>query len=412
MNNITRQVESKTSYPPRNNFSIYFTIVLIIFDVFCDSIILNSFSKETHLKEIFLFVLLLFLQIIASPIQSGISDRYGRKKSLVVTISATLLSLVILFLHTSDIFGYFIVLVMTNLLKGFLGNTTPLVWSVIADADSKEERFFFSLSESGYAIGYLLVIYANNILSKVSASFSLFIMIPVAFVLIYFLIKYFKDFTDKECEESFFESLKEEPLLIINDLKEKSLRFLYTSFTFLEISLYSILILSADFENEKAFFPAVLMMVGYLVGSMMMKFLGKLSNKTMMKCGFILSTFSLIPYITIMLFYKNISFLLYFGYFFHAVGNAVLSPTTLCLSTKGIDNHLKGKRFGILTSFDTLALLIASFAIIIHQKLCLIMDCMIGFSFITMVIAWMAYGKYEKLDKQKSFKNKVNPQGV
>lgn len=411
MSNISQSVSGTSSPSKQNKFSIYFTIVLIIFDVICDSVILNSFSKETYFKEIFLFVLLLFLQIIASPIQSGVSDRYGRKKSLIITLSATLMSLLILFLHTSKVFNYFIILVITNLVKGFLGNTTPLVWSVIADADSKDERFFFTVSESGYAIGYLLVIYANNILSKLSDSFSLFIMIPVSVVLIYLLIKHFRDFKDKECQNgSFFESLKEEPRLIVRDLKEKSLRLLYTSFTLLEISLYSVLILSADFQSNEAFFPAIAMMVGYIVGSVMMKFCGGKTNKTMMKYGFILSIVSLIPYIVASIFFKNINFLLQGGYFFHAIGNAILSPTTLSLSTQGMEDHTKGKRFGILTSFDTLALLITSFIIIIYKKSDLNINYVVDFSFITIFFAWIVYRKYEKFNGEKSLKNEVKKQ--
>lgn len=402
MNNEADHSKIRTnSLAVSNKFSIYFTFVLIIFDVVCDSIILNSFSKETHLKEIGLFVLLLALQIFFSPIQSGISDLYGRKKSLIVTVSATLLSLIILFLHTSNIFGFFVILIITNFVKGTLGNTTPLVWSVIADADSKDERFFFSVSESGYAIGYLLVIYLTNVLSKVSNSSSVLIMIPVSFVLLYFLIRRFKDFKDRDCHSSLFESLRKEPRQIIDDVKERSLRFLYASFTLLEISLYSILILSADFESEEAFFPAISMMVGYLVGSVTMKFLVRINNKAMMKYGFMLSTLSLIPYIVISIFYKEINLILYGGYFLHAIGNAILSPTTLSLSTQGMDDHLKGKRFGILTSFDTLAVLITSFVIILYRKLGLDINYMIAFSFVTIVIAWIAYRKYEKCLKDK-----------
>lgn len=400
MNSLKQPASEINISVKQKKFSIYFTMVLIIFDVVCDSVILNSFSKETQVKELFLFALLLVLQIIASPIQSGVSDYYGRRKSLVITVSATLLSLIILFFHTSNVFSYFIILVVANFIKGFLGNTTPLVWSVIADSDSKEERFFFSVAESGYAVGYFLVIYANNILSKLSGSFSIFIMIPVSIVLIYFLITRFRDFKDKECNNSSFsESLKAEPRLVLQDLKDKRLRFLYASFTFLEISLYCVLVLSADFENEKAFLPAISMMIGYMIGCVGMKFCSKKSNKTMMKYGFVISTVSLAPYIIFSFFYEDLSFILYGGYFLHAIGNSILSPTTLSVSTQGIDDHAKGKRFGILTSFDTLAVMVTSFLIIIYGKyvnLDLNIKYVVYFSFISMILAWIAYEKFEK----------------
>ena len=120
MHSIRKFIPRIRSSSTKQKLSIYFTIVLIIFDVVCDSLILNSFSKETPFKEFALFFLLVFLQIIASPMQSGISDHYGRKKSLTITLSATLLSLVILFLHTSNIFNYFVILVVVNIVKDSL----------------------------------------------------------------------------------------------------------------------------------------------------------------------------------------------------------------------------------------------------------------------------------------------------
>ncbi len=385
-----------TSHVKKDRFSIPLIIIFIIFDVVCDNIILINFNKETSYVEISLFIGLLCLQIIASPIQAGLSDVYGRKKGLITSLSATLLSLIILFLHSSRLLPYFIVLVLTNLVKGLFGNTIPIVWSAIGDTDNKNERFFFAVSEAGYAFGYLLILLFSNYLTDNAWLILLSLISPV---LIYFCKKKFKDVKDADCQQhfSFYECVIEEPRLIINDLHKKSLRMLSYCFTLWEISLYCILILYADFNKFGSPFVGASMMLGYIFGSFMMKFATRFSNYTMIKIGYTISLFSLIPYIFMSFIFKDIYYLLVIGYFFHAIGNAILCPTLLSLVSEGVEPRQKGKRFGILESFDTIAFLISSVIIMLYRKLDLGIIYIVVFSFLAMGISWMPYKIFTKL---------------
>jgi len=150
----------------QSRVSIYLSMIFMLFDVACNNIILGSFDKETPVKELFLFIGLLVLQIIASPIQTGVSDFYGRKKSLIISLSATLISLIILFFHNSILINYFFILILISIVKGLFGNSSPIVWAVIGDTDGKEERWLFAISTAAYAIGYLTVLFMNLSLSS------------------------------------------------------------------------------------------------------------------------------------------------------------------------------------------------------------------------------------------------------
>lgn len=394
MNNVMPSESKNTRHGVQERVSIIIIVALIIFDVVCDNVILINFNKETPLVEFILFVGLLFLQIIASPIQSGLSDFYGRKRSLIVAVSASLLSLVVLFLYGSAWFPFFIVLVLTNLIKGLLGNTIPIVWSAIGDTESKNERFFFAISEAAYALGYLLIFFLNPHLSD---NGWLFLLMSLAPVLLYILIKGFKDKKDivQEQKKSIYSHVINEPRLVFNDLKDRSLRLLSYSFTLWEISLYCILILYADFS--KSSLVGVSMMCGYIFGSYAMKHFTKYSDRTMMKLGYIISIFSLVPYLTTLFFVEEVYYLLVGGYFFHAIGNAILCPTLLSMVSTGIAVHQKGKRYGILESFDTLAFLISSIIIMIYNALCLKIIYMVVFSFLTILFSLVPYKKFTQL---------------
>ena len=389
--NAKNTIDSK-----RNILTIGLLFVFITFDIICDNIILNSFNSETLYIEISLFVGLLFLQILASPIQAGLSDFYGRKKGLVVTLSASFLSLVFLFLYSSTLFPYFIILCIVNLIKGLFGNTIPIIWSAIGDTESKNERFFFAIAESAYAVGYLLLLLMDE-----AAHMNIYLvsLILVSILIIYSCIKKFRDNKDEECKGgvSIREHLIKEPRLVIKDLKDKILRSLFLAFTLWEISLYSILILYTDFRTKDVPYVAIFMMVGYILGSAALKFCERVKDTTLIKYGYIISIFSLMPYIVLAAFNIKVSYLLIAGYFFHAVGNAILCPTLLCLTSERSEPHQRGKRFGILDSCDTLAFLLASIIIIIYKKFDLDLFYMVIWSFVTMLFSWIPYRKFKKL---------------
>lgn len=380
----------KTLKVTTNRFSAVLIILFIILDVICDNIILSNFHVDTSYSECLLFIGFLCLQIIASPIQAGLLDFYGKRKSLIFSLSFTLLSLATLLIYSSESFPYFVILAFSSIIKGTFGNTIPIIWSIIGETKSKNERFFFAISEASYAIGFLVLLGINRILN---------ISKPIAFLIFIFTILIFlcsKNFKNKKKKESFYKHVIEEKKLITNDLKNHKLALLFKSFFLWEISLYSILILYADFRSQNIPYVAIFMMIGYLIGSGIMKFLKNISNKKMIKCGYMISICSLLPYIVTSAIFKNFNYLLVGGFFFHAIGNAILCPTLLSLISEGSEHSQKNKRFGLLESFDTLALLISSGIIFSYRKFELPINFLVYISFLTMLISWWPYNKFAK----------------
>lgn len=68
------------------------------------------------------------------------------KKSLIISISFSVLSLVLVFLYTKKILFSFYTLGVILLMKGLCGNTVPISWAAIADTQKRDFRFSLTLS--------------------------------------------------------------------------------------------------------------------------------------------------------------------------------------------------------------------------------------------------------------------------
>jgi hypothetical protein len=100
---------SKRSPEARNLF-LPLLILFILADILCDNFLLQKFNNDTGFKSFSILIGFLCLQIVISPLQAGFSDFYCRKKSLIVSLSASLLSLSFIFLYDQKIASYAILL--------------------------------------------------------------------------------------------------------------------------------------------------------------------------------------------------------------------------------------------------------------------------------------------------------------
>src|SRR5579863_8000522 len=133
-------------------------LAFIFIDETCSNYILNAFANRTSLLEFSLYVIVLFVSIIASPIQAGYSDFYCRKKSLIISLSCSLLSCILVFFSLKNTFSPLLFLFIGIIIKAALGNTLPLSWAAIADTQNKNFRFSLALSTSAMAFGYFMLI--------------------------------------------------------------------------------------------------------------------------------------------------------------------------------------------------------------------------------------------------------------
>jgi MFS family permease len=384
-------------------FYIPLILIFIISDVIGGNYIFGSFNNEPLTLEFFLFMGLLILQIIASPVQSGLSDFYGRKKSLIISLSASLLALVFVLFQAKSMLFFIPIL----LLKGLLGNTIPISWAAIGDTigetSGKNYRFTFALSTSAYAVGYLFLIFINK---SFTTTHSIMVLIALLSIVVYLCYKFFIDTKDAECDASnnsqvsLFKFAAKEFSLVIHDLKISKFRLLLTAFCLWEISLYTILIYFADFRNYEASLTEVAMMIGYLIGTFLVRFCKRISDNLMIKYGYKISLISVIPYLILLPFFNDTHLILGICFFFHAIGNAFLSPTILSIVSNEKEPHERGKIYGLLESADNLAFLLASIAIFICNKFHSGLPYLVTLSFLTMAVSWFPYAKFEKIKRK------------
>lgn len=91
-------------------------------------------------------------QFIAAPLVGSLSDRYGRKPMLLLSIGGTFLSLILLGLANS-----IALILVSRLLDGITGGNITVAQSYIADSTDKEDRSKgFGLIGMAFGLGFIL----------------------------------------------------------------------------------------------------------------------------------------------------------------------------------------------------------------------------------------------------------------
>jgi len=377
-------------------------------DEICNNYLFTIFSEQAAAKKIILYVSLLLLQMIASPIQAGFSDFYCRKKSLVVSLSCSCLSLIFAFIFEINLFISGFIFVLMIFAKGGLGNTLPLSLAGVSDTQSSNVRFSFGMCTAAMASGYLALI----LLEKLFRFDKLVIMLILIFIiLIIICAKSFKDIRDKEGPSPHqhssrsrlemlkhdFNLVKEEISMIINELSHKRTRKALTTFLLWEISLYSIHMLDVDLQIDKFYNLTTSMVLGYLIGIYLLKKLNKLTDKKMISIGYKTCIFSVIPFFILFPLLNDSRYLMLFCYFFYNMGTVFLAPSLFSTLANERKPHEQGKMFGLLESTDTVSFLFAAIAAIFYNISRLPAIYIVSFSFLTFLASWVPYDRFNKL---------------
>jgi MFS family permease len=383
----------------RPNFYLPLLLLFIFGDVICDNYIFKIFNNQTHAEEFFLFFSVLVLQVIASPIQSTLSDIYGRKNGLIVSLFFSLISLILSYVYSQIFFLFFPLLILTIVLKGAFGNTIPLALAGIADTQEKNVRFSFGISTASYAIGYLLIVFANkNLHTQQAMALSILLFCILSASCILFL----KEISNKDPalerkKKSIVNSLTEDFKTVLNSLKIRHTRKALIAFLLWEISLYSILLLYVDFNVQDFSSIAIAMLCGALFGVVFLKIFKHIKDNQMIKIGYNCSALSLLPFFLIIPFTRDVNFLLLGGcYFIHTLGNTLLTASLFSLLSRATLPHERGRIYGLLESTDTIAFLIASICIMLYNFFSLSILFIIFVSYLTVTISWIPYAQFKK----------------
>lgn len=149
-------------------------IFCILANVVGNNTILRVFSDQTSFLALILPMVMILLQILAAPLQAGFSDFYCRRKSLIVSLAFTSLSLIMLIFFKSKHLLTLFPLVLVVFMNGLFGNTIPLAWAALADIQKTNLRFSLALTTGAYSIGYMILAISN--LHIITNTFWLFVI--------------------------------------------------------------------------------------------------------------------------------------------------------------------------------------------------------------------------------------------
>lgn len=379
---------------------IFLVFIFIFADIICENFIGIIYNQQAT-NSFILFLIFILLEIFFAPIQAALSDRYGRRKSLIISLFFSLLSLglVYQFNKNSDCFY---LLILATIAKGAFGNTLPIALAIIADTKHKNYRLLFAFSTAAYAGAYLMLASASN--NPNYSNIEINQVLLFLFVLTIIFCSFLFSRADQEAEtlkgaRSVFFLVRDETRLLAKDINHIPTRKALAAFFFWELSLYIILVSQIDFQINKTARVAETMMWGYLIGVVLLIFCYKFKDKTVIKAGYYISFFSLVPYFILYKIVTDQASVLRICYFFHALGNALLSPSLLSILAKERNANEHGRIYGLTDSVDTIGYLCAALAIIVLKKLNLQIMYLIIFSFVSFGVSWLFFKRFQDAEE-------------
>lgn len=327
----------------------------LLFLIFLDQYALTAiYTMNPRHGEMWPIYVLLVCQVICSPIQSGFSDNYCRKKSLILAVISTFVSVFFLKFGVEYSFSFYLIAI---LLKGILGNIFPLALAGIADVTLKNKfRFALALAICIMAFGnWSTLIFSTKISGDFfylsSVLLSIFGMIVLTF--------FFQDIEDdkkrnRNFREEFFSDFVKECRLIAAIVRKPVFFWGLIAFFFSEAAFYQIF-LRADTQINPFLKPLPYEFgIGNILGTIFIAFL-KMSNKKMIVYSVLVSFLSLVVSIVLLWFGMSSGFILglFFGGFSFGISFFYPALFSGLSHEKGI--HDQGKLYGLLDSYDSLA---------------------------------------------------------
>ena len=334
------------------NFFILILLIGILSDEACDNFIIDSTSGLFPMFGKWLVYLLLVLQIIFSPIQSGISDVYCRKKSLIVSISATTLSVILLSMSLK--LGFFL-LVLAIIIKGVFGNTLPISLAGLADVSRHNNfRFTLALAICFLAVGSWGLLYLMPIVSYTTI---LIVVLSLSVFSLFLIVFCFADVKDQHAigvSEKTFAILKKEFIDLGVLVTRPTTILILLTFFFSEFALFQILLRIEVYKDGLFMFIPLGLGIGYTLGTISLKFV-RMEDKPTLYLGLVLCVvFILVLYVASLLFPPSKMLVSVFCGLY-TFGMAFFTPSLFSFFTNRSAVHEVGKVYGIFESTDSLA---------------------------------------------------------
>ena len=354
------------------------TIAIIFLTIFIDLLgfgifipLLPSFSiNELHISELmigFIVGIYSLMQFLFTPIWGSLSDRYGRKPILVMSLIGSIISYLLLALVFSGVVLSVVLLVLSRAFAGVFAANLSAAQAVISDITAPEDRTKgIGLISAAFGLGFVFGPAIGGVLSQnFGYGFPIYVSASLSLVASLLCIFVFKETLSKKIQLSNRQNKKSRnPLnvkLILSVLKNDRIGkyiiiFFVTVFAFSNI--FGTLQLFAERKNGLNLSQAE---IGYLfsfmgiTGAFVQLFLLKIIKKEFgEEKTIMLGCFLAFVGLVFMGFSSNLILLLLL-IFLLSVGNGMSSTVSISLLSQNIGPEEQGTILGINQSLGAFA---------------------------------------------------------
>lgn len=288
-------------------------------------------------------------QLIAAPILGRLSDRYGRKKVLIISQLGSVIGYLILGLANN-----LPLLFISRIIDGITGGNISIAQAYIADVTTKENRAKgMGLIGAAFGLGFIFGPAIGGVMSKISYSTPAYFATIVSLITVFTTAFFLKETVNEK-------KTKTSPKTRLNWKEFKRVLSLYPIDTliivfFLLNTAFSIMQNNFALWSQKTFnFDAsqngwYFTYIGILAVIFQLQLLPRVIKKFHEKKILLTSLFFIFLGLILIPLSKNPSFL-FIALFFMPLGNSLANPTIQALASENVPQEEYGETLGILQS--------------------------------------------------------------
>ena len=337
---------------------------------------INSFTNigGVEVNSIVLFggvlgALYALLQFIAAPIWGSISDRYGRRPVLLISIFGLFISYVLWFFS-----GSFTLLILARTIGGIMGGNLSVATAAVADVTDQSNRSKgMAFVGIAFALGFIFGPALGGLLTLIDLTqlypsltnfgvnpFSMAALLAsfLSLMNLMFIARRFKETLPADQRSKNSSERSSNPLKIFKPLPYPMVNltnyayFLFiTAFSGMEFTLTFLAVERLGYSSmDNAYmFIFIGVIIALVQGGYVRRKANQVGEKTMAMKGLM----TVIPGLVIIAYTYN-SVMLYLGLFFLAVGSAMAIPTLTSLVSIFTPSESQGRSLGIFRSLGSL----------------------------------------------------------
>jgi ferrochelatase len=306
------------------------------------------------------------LQFFAAPFWGGISDKYGRKPILLVSVFGLFLSYVVWIFS-----GSFTLLIIARIVGGTMGGNLSTASAAVADVTTKKNRSKgMAFVGIAFALGFIFGPALGGILTMVNPldifpelasigvnpfSYAALLAAILSLINFFYILIHFEETVDKSAihhkrSSNILKLLKPLPYRDVN-LTNYAYFLFISAFSGMEFTLTFLAVERMSFTSmDNAY---MFIFIGFIIALVQGGYVRRKANQIGEKRMAIQGLISIIPGL-LLIAYAQSHLLLYGGLFFLAVGSAMAIPTLTSLVSLNTPDHEQGQSIGIFRSLGSL----------------------------------------------------------